>query len=161
MKIIEATEKDIPALIELNEEALELHIELAPDKYKKIDDDEITSWLIGLQKDKSVKILIAHAEGKPVGYVIANIFDKKENAFTYADKFILVDHIVISNDSQCKGYGKILINEIKKYAKSLNINAVSLFVFAKNTSAVKAYEKLGFEPEGIKMTLKIENLLSD
>ena len=50
-------------------------------------------------------------------------------------------------------YSVKLVEEIKKYAKQLNIDTVSLFVFAKNSSAVNAYEKMGFETEGLKMTL--------
>jgi diamine N-acetyltransferase len=156
MKIIEATEEDIPTLIKLNNEAQKLHIDLAPEKYKKIKNDEITKWLTDLLNDQNVKILIAFIDSVPIGYTIARIMVREENAFKYSQKFIEIDHIVISKNYRSKGYGKRLIDEIKKYAKSLKIDTISLFVFSKNSSAVKAYEKMGFEPEGIKMTLNLK-----
>ncbi len=155
MKIVEATIKDIEILIKLNKEVQDLHIELAPAKYKKIKDEEISEWLNEVLNNDDIKILIGVIDSEPVGYSIARIVRREENAFKYAHNYIEVDQIAIKEAFRNKGYGKRFIGEIKQYAKTLGMHSVTLFVVAKNVSAVKAYEAMGFESEGIKMALDL------
>ena len=44
-----------------------------------------------------------------------------------------------------KGYGKLLMQEVKQIAKQKGISRIELNVWTFNEDAVKFYEKLGFE----------------
>ncbi len=156
MKILEAREADIPLLIELNNELQELHINWDHERYKKANKKEIAEWLGKLLKNKSVKILIAFIDSEVVGYVVAKVIKREENVFIYPSQFIEIDQIVVTEKWRNKGVGRGLIEEIKRHAKKIGINTLSLAVFARNSNAIDAYRRMGFESEGIKMTLKLK-----
>jgi GNAT superfamily N-acetyltransferase len=50
-----------------------------------------------------------------------------------------------------KGINGTLIKKLISWAKSKNIHEIQLDVYAENDSALKAYEKLGFKPDLLKM----------
>lgn len=156
MKIQEAKEKDIPILVELNNEVQKLHIKWNPEKFREINKNGVIEWFKELFNDKNVKVLIAFMDSKAVGYVIAKLLKREDNVFIYPSKFIEIDQIVVTEKYRNKGVGKELVEEVKNYAKSLGINLILLSVLAKNTSAIKAYANMGFESETIRMSLKLK-----
>lgn len=54
-----------------------------------------------------------------------------------------------------KGYGKATMAALEEYAKSENINQISLHVFAHNERAVALYEKMGYEAKSYNMSKKL------
>ncbi len=50
-----------------------------------------------------------------------------------------------------KGINGSLIKKLLEWAHNKNILEIQLDVYAKNESAVKAYEKFGFKPDLLKM----------
>ena len=52
-----------------------------------------------------------------------------------------------------KGLNGGLIKELVQWAKDRDIHEVQLDVYAENQSAIKAYTKLGFKPDLLKMRL--------
>lgn len=157
MKILEAKETDIPLLIELNREIQDLHVDWNPERYKKINENEGIAWFRDLLNDKNVKILIAFIDSEVVGYVIAKVLKREENVFIYPSQFIEIDQIVVTEKYRNMGVGRALVEGIKNHAREIGINTLSLSVLARNSNAIKAYTSMGFEPEGIKMTLKLES----
>ena len=155
IKIALATEKDIQTLIKLNNEVQKYHIQLAPDKYKNTDNEELFNFFSELINSPNVQTLILYKNSYPIGYTVLKIIQKEESAFKYPQQFLEVDQIGISQEHRSQGYGKMLISKIKEYAESISIKTIQLTVFAKNTSAIKAYENLGFNPEIIRMEFNL------
>src|SRR5690606_24277667 len=62
---------------------------------------------------------------------------------TKAHKLVL-DKIYIHPELQGKGFGKYILNEIKKLAVEYNYNEIELRVNRKNESAINFYKKNGF-----------------
>lgn len=59
-----------------------------------------------------------------------------------------VSFLVIDNDFQGKGIGKLCLHYIEKFTLNLNkINCITLFVSTENKRAIKLYEYQGFEIE--------------
>jgi ribosomal protein S18 acetylase RimI-like enzyme len=53
-----------------------------------------------------------------------------------------------------KGINKVITDELVSWSKLRGISEVRLDVYAQNESAIKAYEKAGFEPHLLTMRLK-------
>ena len=57
---------------------------------------------------------------------------------------ILIEDLVVRKDFQKKGVGKLLMNDLEKYAKKKKINAI-YFLTHKKSSAIIFYKKLGYK----------------
>jgi GNAT superfamily N-acetyltransferase len=57
-------------------------------------------------------------------------------------------------DHRGKGVNKMVMEELKRWAKEQNINELRLEVYVNNASAIKAYEKLGFIKHMLEMRYK-------
>lgn len=56
-----------------------------------------------------------------------------------------------------QGVNKKIIEELKGWAKSQGVTELRLEVYVKNTSAIRAYEKLGFEPHMLEMRMNLDD----
>lgn len=54
--------------------------------------------------------------------------------------------------------GKSIIESLLEKAKERNISDIQLDVYAENESALKAYKKVGFRPDILKMGMNMANL---
>lgn len=83
---------------------------------------------------KSSRIFVAMLENELVGFiVIENDIDE-----------INISHIVVDKTCRNHGIGTHLIQFVEQYAKSMNVNAVSLEVSVNNFTAKTLYQKLGY-----------------
>jgi len=70
--------------------------------------------------------------------------------------------IVVRDDYQSKGLGKVLTSHIINYAKALNLNKITLTVLTSNERAIELYKKFGFVIEGLhKQNYVSRNSVSD
>ena len=88
--------------------------------------------------------LVFWKDQKPIGYLVSRINKERKSAYILS--------IFISKEFRGKGYGRELLEEIKKEE---NIQRLTLDVFAINKSAMSLYKKLGFKT--IKYTMEYEN----
>lgn len=61
----------------------------------------------------------------------------------------------MDKDYRRNGYGRILINEIKKKAKKEDCNRIELTCWSFNKNAIKFYEKIGMEVQKLTMEMKV------
>ena len=61
----------------------------------------------------------------------------------------------VNNDYRGKGINKQIIEELKTWALSKNIYELRLDVYNDNISAIKAYEKAGFQKHLVNMRMDI------
>ena len=154
--IKKATIKDINALVNLNKEVQTLHHKAFPKKFKPYSETGILKEIRGILKDKKMNILIAFDDcKKPNGYIIFEKRKYEETGFTFSHKVLYIHHISIEKNSQNKGIGKRLIQEVINRAKSLNINRIELDVWSFNVQARSIFKKLGFDVYNEKMALAI------
>ncbi|MCR4815343.1 MAG: GNAT family N-acetyltransferase [Lachnospiraceae bacterium] len=146
MFIRNATAGDIPGILTLLHEVLELHAEIRPDifisgttKYTKEELEEIL-------KDKSKPIYVAVDEKENViGYAFCQL---KEPAFTntmHPNKEIFIDDFCIDENTRGNHVGQQLFEYVKKEAEKYGCFAVTLNVWAGNEGAEKFYEKMGMK----------------
>ncbi len=117
MNIRRANEKDIPRLIELLGQVLQIHADIRPDIF-----------IAGTTKYKNEELLEMIKDDTNPIYVAADENDLCVDALTRGQ------HI-----------GEALFEHVKSEAKRLGCYEVTLNVWAGNTSAEKFYEKMGLK----------------
>ncbi|MGU3375322.1 GNAT family N-acetyltransferase [Chryseobacterium sp. M5A1_1a] len=85
------------------------------------------------------------------GYALIKKTEKDYNNFK---SYAYLGFMFVKPEYRGKGINKLITNELVNWAKSRNISEVRLDVYAQNDSAIKAYEKAGFEPLLLTMRLK-------
>ncbi|MGD6968527.1 GNAT family N-acetyltransferase [Rossellomorea vietnamensis] len=95
--------------------------------------------------EKLIYKVVEKSSGKAVGHISLESIDKKNNSAR-------VCRVLVGDDSmRGKGVGEAMMKEILKVVfEELNLHRVSLGVYDFNHSAIKCYEKAGFQKEGLK-----------
>ncbi|MDP5276491.1 GNAT family N-acetyltransferase [Chengkuizengella axinellae] len=119
-------------------------------KYMLFEPDERTSS-IGEIKDHITKLLksksmifVAENNQGFAGYILANrgtLQRIKHSAYIV---------IGILQASTGKGIGQMLFERMERWASKQQISRLELTVMTHNDKAIKLYEKMGFEKEGVK-----------
>jgi len=94
-------------------------------------------------------ILIAEADGKPVGWAFAH--DETGEVFvieTERHHGYLAELYVVP-EARGKGFGRALIEGCEAWARARGHTLLAIGVLAKNPSAVRAYEGAGYAPYSV------------
>lgn len=76
-------------------------------------------------------------------------------------KSIHIFHVFINRENRSEGYSKLLVNKVLEYAKTNQIDKITLAVIKKNPNAIGLYQSYGFKTIGtnnigsLKMELKL------
>lgn len=130
---------------EYKNEIEEIHNEnVFPNNGYLIDEDYITD---------ADSIFVALYNNKVIGYISINILvyepDEGDDIWIEIEKEnIQIKQIAIKKEFQGLKIGTILLNKVKEYAKSKNINTIYLYAIKQNRKAHKFYEKNGFKLSG-------------
>ena len=92
-----------------------------------------------LLEDSTVIFLSAVSGGNVLGYV----------SMKYVDNEGFFNNIAVLPEFRCMGIGDSLINKLFDESRAKNVDILSLEVRENNRSAIKLYEKNGFEIAGI------------
>lgn len=149
--IREAILKDMPSL--LNYEQGIIEFERAFNKDLRSEDVKYYNLKSLIASDNSA-VFIGEIDGVIVATGYALIKEGMPQ-FTY-DNYAYLGFMYVSPEHRGKGINAKVIDAAKKWSKSRDINHLRLNVYKDNTSAIKAYEKLGFETEMYEMKLWIE-----
>lgn len=146
MTIRRANEKDIPRIIDLLGQVLEIHAEIRPDIFipgtTKYTDDELSEML----KDGSKPIYVAADENDScIGYAFCQIQEQPFSNNMVQFKSLFIDDLCVDKNTRGQHIGEKLFEHVKSEAKRLGCYEVTLNVWAGNTSAEKFYEKMGLK----------------
>ena len=146
MTIRRANEKDIPRIIDLLGQVLEIHAEIRPDIFipgtTKYTDAELSEML----KDDLKPIYVAADENDTcVGYAFCQIREQPFSNNMVQFKSLFIDDLCVDKNTRGQHIGEKLFEHVKSEAKRLGCYEVTLNVWAGNTSAEKFYEKMGLK----------------
>lgn len=123
--------------------------------FKEMDKREQGYWRNWLEQDTLVaelnaktleerweggwRFAVAFSEDLPVGFVefTQTVEDSGVN-------WMSIHYLYVKDDQRGKGYGRGLVDFVKKTAKEENVASVTLSVNVLNTEALKFYSKIGF-----------------
>ena len=146
MNIRRAQEKDIPRLIELLEQVLQIHADIRPDIFipgtTKYTNEELAEMI----KDDTKPIYVAADDDDVcMGYAFCQIRQQpfSNNMVPFTSFFI--DDLCVDAKTRGAHIGEQLFEHVKNEAKRLGCYEVTLNVWSGNTSAEKFYEKMGLK----------------
>ena len=150
LEIRKAENRDIPRILELLSQVLEVHAAGRPDLFKsgttKYDEAELAEIIA----DSERPIFVGVHEGTVQGYAFC-VFQRHEerNAPNYSTLYI--DDLCVDEKSRGLHVGRSLYDYVLAFAKESGCYNVTLNVWACNEGAMKFYEKCGLQVQKIGM----------
>ena len=103
--------------------------------------------------ETETEVAVAEINGRIVGSGYAKIIEAKPY-YTF-DKYAYLGFMYTDSDFRGLGINSKIIQYLKDWCISQNINEMRLDVYETNQSAVKAYEKYGFKKDMVNMRMSI------
>lgn len=146
MNIRHAQVKDIPTIMKLLSQVLEIHASIRPDIFKpgttKYTNDELTKLI----KDDQKPIYVAvNDEDEVLGYVFTQLQEQPFSTNMVQFKSIFIDDLCVDSAARSQGVGRALLDFVKEEGKRLGCYEITLNVWAGNDSAIRFYEKNGLK----------------
>ena len=146
MTIRKAEEKDIPRIIELLGQVLQIHADIRPDIFipgtTKYTVDELTELL---KNEKSPIYIAANESDICVGYAFCQLREQPFSNNMVPFKSLFIDDLCVDQQARGQHIGERLFEYVKKEAKQKGCYEVTLNVWTGNISAEKFYEKMGMK----------------
>jgi len=154
MKIIEYEDKYLEdvkdLLVELEEYILTIDKDnldrLHPDYRDKMAEKDLEEV-----KSNNGKCYLAIDNDKAVGVImgIVGSYDEYDYLDYKCPKRGVVTELIVSKNVRSNGLGKLLMNKMEEYFRSINCEYVVIDVFAYNDLAIKFYENQGYHTRGL------------
>jgi GNAT superfamily N-acetyltransferase len=152
IKIRKATLGDLPILLEFEQQLIKVErpMDISLEQQKKIIYYDIGAFI----KSKKAAVFVAVADNEIIGsgYGLIKNNDSKFKHATYG----YVGFIFVLEKYRGKGTSSLILDQIFNWFKTKNIIETRLQVYQENPSAIKAYEKVGFEKNLIEMIHYLE-----
>ena len=150
-----ATVKDIPFLLALLSQVLEVHASIKPDYfvsgYTKYNSTELEDIL----DDESKRVYVADINGAAVGYAFCDIKEMPAKPFVQHFKYMYIDDICIDSNFRGKGVATKIFEHVKEEARALGCRDITLNVWTGNQRAFAFYQKMGMKPQKTTMEIKV------
>lgn len=158
MIIRRANENDIPMLIKLLQQVLEVHAKIRPDIFisgtTKYTDEELKEIL----KDNEKPIYVAANEDDLcIGYAFCKLQEQPFSNNMVPFKSLFIDDLCVDEEVRGQHIGSQLFEFVKEEAKRLGCYEVTLNVWSGNTSAEFFYEKMGMKIKEKQMELILDS----
>lgn len=146
---------DTEDIYKLNTELFIVLNELKNDIYNPIAFPEafIKSMIISKDSD----YILAIDDERIVGYALIEerVSPYKEYDSFVEDHYAFIYEIVVLPEYRNKGYGKKIIDEAVKWAKSKKLTSIELNALSNNYSARAFYERIGFKEFQVKLRKEV------
>lgn len=146
MEIRRAEQKDIPRILDLLSQVLEIHAIIRPDLFisgtRKYTDAELQTMIA----DDMNPIFVADIAGKVQGYCFCQIHDPVDTHNQRASRSLYIDDLCVDQSVRHHQVGRQLLAFVTAYARQIGCYDMTLNVWAGNDAAQAFYEKMGFSP---------------
>lgn len=146
----QATEQDLEILLEFEQGVVTAE---RPFNSTLIDGEIHYYDLKSLIQSPEATLIVAEENNGIIASGYALIKKAEKNYYRFKE-YAYLGFMYVKPEYRGKGINKVITDELIAWAKSRGINEVRLEVYAQNESAIKAYEKAGFEPHILLMRLK-------
>ena len=143
MKIRKAEKKDIPRILSLLGQVLQIHAEIRPDIFipgtTKYTPCELTELL--QQEDHPIYVAVDE-DDLCMGYAFCQLREQPFSTNMVPFKSLFIDDLCVDKQTRGQHIGESLFEYVKQQAKELGCYEVTLNVWAGNTSAEHFYETM-------------------
>ena len=146
MKIRKAEERDIPRLLALLGQVLQIHAEIRPDIFISGTTKYTVGQLAELLKQEDKPIYVAVDKDDVCrGYAFCQLKEQPFSTNMGPFKSLFIDDLCVDRQARGQHIGESLFEYVKQQAKELGCYEVTLNVWAGNTPAEHFYEKMGMK----------------
>ncbi|MEW4353592.1 GNAT family N-acetyltransferase [Streptococcus pneumoniae] len=145
--IRQAKESDIPAILDLLEQVLQVHHAVRPDLFqdsgRKFNEQDLQEML----EDEVRPIFVYEDEnGQVLGHLFCQL-KRVESPVLVPIKTLFIDDLCVSEAARGQKIGQQLYQFAERFARKENCYNVTLSVWNDNASALRFYEHLGLKPQ--------------
>ena len=152
--IRKAQGKDIPKILSLLSQVLEIHAAIRPDVFISGTTKYTNEELIGILQNEKTPVYVAVDENdETVGYAFCILKEQpfSNNMVPFASLFI--DDLCVDENCRGRHIGEALFRFVMQEAKRLGCYEVTLNVWEGNDSAKRFYEKMGMKTKESQLEL--------
>lgn len=150
LNIRKAENRDIPRILELLSQVLEVHAAGRPDLFKSGTTKYSSEELEKIIADPERPIFVGEHNGVVQGYAFC-VFQRHEERNTPNFTTLYIDDLCVDEKSRGLHVGRSLYEYVLKFAKEQGCYNVTLNVWACNESAMRFYERCGLRVQKIGM----------
>jgi len=152
-----AEPRDLTALGRLGAALMRTHFTFDPQRFLSPADgaeEGYASFLGGQLAQQSAVVLVAEIDGEVAGYVYAGVepLSWKE----LRDEAGFIHDLLVSEEARSHGAGQQLLEAAIAWLRDRGMPRVVLWTAAPNTGAQRLFERRGFRPTMVEMTLELE-----
>ena len=146
-----ASEKDMPALLEFEQGVILAERPFDPTlKESDINYYDLNYFL----ESPDVELLVAETDGEIIASGYARIMESK--VYQQFERHAYLGFMYVKPAYRGKGINRLILDDLKKWVLKQGLTELRLQVYQENISAIKAYEKTGFEKHMIEMRMGLE-----
>lgn len=150
MIIREATKEDLHVLLEFEQGVVSAE---RPYNSTLVDGEIHYYDLISLMNSGDATLIVAEKDNEIVASGYALIKKTEKDYFNFKE-YAYLGFMFVKPEYRGKGINQSIVERLIEWSKERGISEIRLEVYDQNESAVKAYEKVGFEPLILTMRLK-------
>lgn len=136
---------DIEKVNAIRQEVSALHANGEPENFKPGFSSEMAEYVGEFIDSDTKKLLVCEENGVICAYAMIEFVRKPETVYRYEQRYVDVKELGTLQIKQGKGYGKMILTEIKAITKQMGFSRVELNMWSFNNKALAFYEKMGFE----------------
>ncbi len=156
MRIRFAETRDIPRLLTLLGEVLEIHAAIRPDLFVPGTTKYSAAQLEALLADPASPVFVAVNDAdETVGYAFCRVNVIPEGGNRKPGASFYLDDLCVDETARGQGTGEALFRYVTEEAKRRGCGAVELNVWCGNDPAVRFYKKMGMRPQSVRMELTL------
>lgn len=146
MTVRKATIGDIPQILKLLSQVLEVHAAIRPDLFISGTVKYSSKELESIINDESKLVFVAEDDnGNVLGHAFTAISVNTSQNMPMGMRSMYIDDICVDENARRMNVGKSLYNHCIEYAKSIGCYDISLNVWEGNDSARSFYNSLGMK----------------
>lgn len=155
--IRKAESNDIPGVIRLLGQVLELHAGLRPDIFIPGTTKYTPQELEEIFRNENTPVFTAVDGGEVVGYAFCIL--KRQPFSTNMKDFttLYIDDLCVDENCRGRQVGTLLFEYVRQYAKERGCYDITLNVWEGNDPARKFYEKMGMFVKETQMEILVDN----
>jgi ribosomal protein S18 acetylase RimI-like enzyme len=157
IEITSPDQNDLAAIVILKREVHALHIAHAGWHFFDPGDAVLAETIRSRLADSGTRVLVARHGNQVVGYVSGSVRVRPETPISRASRAMYLDEICVSRDCRRAGTGRLLVEAIFAAARVEGIDRVELDTWAFNADAARFFEKLGFQPQLYRYSVRLSD----
>jgi len=152
--IRKARPEDLPAIQDLNYKLFLYDKDRDPDlNFEWPYQNEGKDYFLKRINENPGICFVAESSNKIVGYAAGRVNEAIDSTETVLRSEL--ENIYVDEEARSRGAGKMLVQNLAEWAKSMNAHSMVVTAYAGNSGAIKFYEESGFSPFATKLEMKL------